>query len=29
MKIPTFDMKEYDEMSAMCDKAGIVCQIEL
>ena len=29
MKIPTFDMKEYDEMIAMCDKAGIVCQIEL
>ena len=28
MKIPTFDMKEYDEMIAMCDKAGIVCQIE-
>ena len=29
MKIPTFDMKEYDEMIAMCDRAGIVCQIEL
>ena len=29
MKIPTFDMKEYDEMIAMCDKAGVVCQIEL
>ena len=25
MKIPTFDMKEYDEMIAMCDKAAIVC----
>ena len=29
MKIPSFDMKEYDEMIALCDKAGIVCQIEL
>ena len=29
MKIPTFDMGEYDEMIAMCDKAGIVCQVEL
>lgn len=29
MKIPTFDMAEYDEMIRLCDKAGIICQIEL
>ena len=29
MKIPTFDMEEYDRMIEMVDKAGIVCQIEL
>ena len=29
MKIPTFDMNEYDQMIDMVDKAGIVCQIEL
>ncbi len=29
MKIPTFDMAEYDAMIAAVDKAGIVCQIEL
>ncbi len=29
MKIPTFDMEEYDEMIRICDEAGIVFQIEL
>ena len=29
MKIPSFDMDEYDKMIEMVDKAGIVCQIEL
>lgn len=29
MKIPTFDMEEYDEMIALIEKSGIVCQIEL
>ena len=29
MKIPTFNMEEYDEMIRICDKAGIVCQVEL
>lgn len=29
MKIPTFDMKEYDEMIEVVEKSGIVCQIEL
>lgn len=29
MKIPTFDMDEYNRMIEMVDKAGIVCQIEL
>jgi len=29
MKIPTFDMEEYDEMIARCDEAGIICQVEL
>jgi len=29
MKIPTFDMAEYDRMVAAVDKADVVCQIEL
>jgi predicted dehydrogenase len=29
MKIPTFDMDEYDKMIRVVDEAGIVCQIEL
>ena len=29
MKIPTFDMDEYDEMIRLVDEAGLVCQIEL
>lgn len=29
MKIPTFDMEEYDEMIRLVDEAGIVCQVEL
>ncbi len=29
MKIPTFDMAEYDEMIALCEKNNVVCQIEL
>ncbi|MCD4823443.1 MAG: Gfo/Idh/MocA family oxidoreductase [Phycisphaerae bacterium] len=29
MKIPTFDMDEYDQMIDMVDRAGLVCQIEL
>ena len=29
MKIPTFDMAEYDEMIRVVEEAGIVCQIEL
>ncbi|MEN6407500.1 MAG: Gfo/Idh/MocA family oxidoreductase [Thermoguttaceae bacterium] len=29
MKIPTFDMIEYDEMIKAVDQAGIVCQVEL
>lgn len=29
MKIPTFNMDEYDEMIDLVDKAGITCQIEL
>ena len=29
MKIPTFDMEEYDKMIDLVDAAGIVCQIEL
>ncbi len=29
MKIPTFDMTEYDRMIELVDQAGIVCQIEL
>ena len=29
MKIPTFDLAEYDEMIELVDRAGLVCQIEL
>lgn len=29
MKIPTFDMDEYDEMMDVVKKSGIVCQVEL
>lgn len=29
MKIPSFDMKEYDEMIKVCEDSGVVCQIEL
>lgn len=29
MKIPTFDMEEYDRMIALTEEAGIVCQVEL
>ena len=29
MKIPTFDMAEYDAMIEMVEQAGIVCQVEL
>ena len=29
MKIPTFDLSEYDQMINLVDKAGIVCQVEL
>ena len=29
MKIPSFDMAEYDEMIELTEKAGIVCQVEL
>ena len=29
MKIPTFDMKEYEEMIDVVEKADIVCQVEL
>ncbi len=29
MKIPTFDMAEYDQMTALVERSGIVCQIEL
>jgi predicted dehydrogenase len=29
MKIPTFDMAEYDQMIELVDRAGLVCQIEL
>ncbi len=29
MKIPTFDMDEYDEMIDIVEKSGVVCQIEL
>ncbi len=29
MKIPTFDMEEYDRMIELTEKAGVVCQVEL
>jgi len=29
MKIPSFDIDEYDEMIEITEKAGIVCQVEL
>jgi predicted dehydrogenase len=29
MKIPTFDLEEYDKMIELVDRAGIICQIEL
>ncbi len=29
MKIPTFDLAEYDRMIDLVDRAGVVCQIEL
>ncbi len=29
MKIPTFDMQEYDEIINLVQKSGIVCQVEL
>lgn len=29
MKIPTFDMAEYDRMIELTEKAGVVCQVEL
>ncbi len=29
MKIPSFDMEEYDEIVGLVEKSGIVCQIEL
>jgi len=29
MKIPSFDMAEYDRMIELVDQAGVVCQIEL
>ncbi len=29
MKIPTFDLEEYDRMIKMVEDAGIICQIEL
>ncbi len=29
MKIPTFDLEEYDEITELVEKAGIVCQVEL
>jgi predicted dehydrogenase len=29
MKIPSFDMEEYDEMIGIVEKSGIVCQVEL
>ena len=29
MKIPTFDMDEYNQMIEITEKAGIVCQVEL
>lgn len=29
MKVPTFDMEEYDEMIRLTEEAGVVCQVEL
>ena len=29
MKVPTFDMGEYDEMIKLIDDSGLVCQVEL
>ncbi len=29
MKIPTFNLDEYDEMIRLCDQAHIICQVEL
>ncbi len=29
MKVPTFDMEEYDEMIRLTEDAGVVCQVEL
>lgn len=29
MKIPTFDMNEYDEMINLVEESGIICQVEL
>ena len=29
MKIPTFDLAEYDRMIELVDEAGVVCQVEL
>ena len=29
MKIPTFDLEEYDKMIAMVKNAGVICQVEL
>ena len=29
MKIPTFDMDEYDEMIRLCEERHVVCQVEL
>ena len=29
MKVPTFNMQEYDEMICLTEEAGVVCQVEL
>lgn len=29
MKVPTFDMDEYDEMIRLTEEAGVVCQVEM
>ena len=29
MKVPTFDMAQYDEMIRLTEEAGVVCQVEL
>ena len=29
MKVPTFDLEEYDRMIDMVEKAGVICQVEL